>query len=183
MLRHRAPALAAAHTWERVADRTLEAWDRALEVRAARNRRARFDRRPSPTGLALVSPLAPDRSGVARYSQLLGDALAERVPVTLVGSQRRGERPGASALEALLTMSPHLEPVVALGDSDGHLAPLRAFLRTGGTALLHDTAMTHLAGLAQTCWERRPTRPRCWRSSRGGPSGSWFTATARGRPS
>ena len=147
-LRRRAPALAAPHTWERVADRTLAAWDSALAVRAARNRRSRSTLRAERAGLALVSPLAPDRSGVARYSQLLGDALTKRVPVTLVGSERRGERPGAGALEAVLTMRPHLEPVVALGDSDGHLAPLLAFLRTGGTALLHDTSMTHLAGLA-----------------------------------
>jgi glycosyltransferase involved in cell wall biosynthesis len=59
------------HTWDRVARRTLAAYDR-VEPRRSRRRRSHRPR------LALVGPFPPVRTGVARYNLEVANRLAER---------------------------------------------------------------------------------------------------------
>ena len=63
------------YTWERVAERTLEAYD--LTVRQHRNSQGR-------KRIAWFTPWPPERSGVADYSQCLVAALAEHVDVDVI---------------------------------------------------------------------------------------------------
>ena len=59
------------HTWDRVAQRTLAAYER-VEAPPARRRR----RRSSRLRVALVGPFPPVRSGVARYNLDVAKRLA-----------------------------------------------------------------------------------------------------------
>src|ERR1700756_3508681 len=87
-LRERSRQRAGLHTWKRVAERSLEGYDRALA--AVRRRRGRRSR------LALVPPWPPERSGVSTYSERLADALSRTVDVDVIvsgdASSRRAPR-------------------------------------------------------------------------------------------
>jgi glycosyltransferase involved in cell wall biosynthesis len=69
-LREKAAAAVHRHTWDRVAQRTLAAYER-VEAPPARRRRPRSSR----LRLALVGPFPPVRSGVARYNLAVADRL------------------------------------------------------------------------------------------------------------
>jgi glycosyltransferase involved in cell wall biosynthesis len=65
-----------AYTWQRVAERSLHAYERVTEMRARK--------RPRRGRLALVSPWPPEQSGVADYSFRLARALGEHVDVDVI---------------------------------------------------------------------------------------------------
>ena len=69
-LREKAAAAVHRHTWDRVARRTLAAYER-VDAAPARRRR----RRSSRLRVALVGPFPPVRSGVARYNRSVADRL------------------------------------------------------------------------------------------------------------
>jgi glycosyltransferase involved in cell wall biosynthesis len=77
-LRERSRGRVRGYTWEHVAERTLEGYERAL---ARRGRRTALNGRPR---LALVTPWPPERSGVADYTARLAGALAAHADVDIV---------------------------------------------------------------------------------------------------
>ncbi|HYH58039.1 MAG TPA: glycosyltransferase [Thermoleophilaceae bacterium] len=131
-------------SWDAVAERTLAAWDEAAAVRAERRGGARRRGRPAAGSgrrpLAILTPLPPIRSGIASYSDRLLEAIRGRAEVRVYEA--------SAALEAAAALEPGLpEPITVLGNNDHHLRSLEAFLRMGGVAHLHDTDLSHLAGL------------------------------------
>ena len=69
-----ADAAAHRHTWQRVVQRTIDAYER-VEPRAPRHRRPRRFR------VALVGPFPPVRSGVARYNGAIAESLGSHCDV------------------------------------------------------------------------------------------------------
>ncbi|HEY2720008.1 MAG TPA: glycosyltransferase [Solirubrobacteraceae bacterium] len=78
-LAERSSSRAAAYTWERVAEQSLRAYERALESHDTRLPARR--RRPR---LALVTPWPPERSGIADYNLRLARELGSEVDVDVV---------------------------------------------------------------------------------------------------
>ncbi len=138
--------------------RQAAVWPRFREVQVARRFWAAVDRLvpgapPSTPArkprLALLTPLPPDRSGVADYSAATCPELGKRVELHVFTPTRSPGRPDGAAtvnpLSALPLLSNRFDRVVAvLGNSVFHLEILRLLLRHGGAAILHDGRMLDL---------------------------------------
>ncbi len=99
--------------------------------------------------VALLTPLPPDRSGVADYSAATCPALARRVELHVFTPTRDPVTPPGVAsvnpLSALPAASSRFDRVVAvLGNSVYHLDILKILLHHGGAAILHDGRMLDL---------------------------------------
>ena len=122
-------------------------WDHAVPVPAPI---------PGPAGpavhrgakpkVAVLSPLPPDRSGVADYTHATCLELAKRVDLSLF-SETAGPNPlpGAAAILPLTDL-PGLSPrydrtVSVLGNSHFHLSILEHLERYGGASIAHDARM------------------------------------------
>ncbi|MGH7108548.1 MAG: glycosyltransferase, partial [Acetobacteraceae bacterium] len=154
---HREPAFAAgivaeqATVWprfraERVAERFWQA-AQAVAAEASVELPARpavlCGRRPR---VALLTPLPPDRSGVADYSAASLAELGSRVELHLFTATKSPApvRGAASIrqLSALPFVSGAFDRVVGvLGNSDFHLGIFHLLLRHGGAAIAHDARM------------------------------------------
>jgi glycosyltransferase involved in cell wall biosynthesis len=100
-------------------------------------------RRPS---IALVTPLPPDRSGVADFSAAGIAAFAARAELHIfTPTKTPAPQPGATgihALDALPYLSSRFDRVISiLGNSEFHLAIHRLLLRHGGACIAHDSRM------------------------------------------
>ena len=116
-------------------------------------RRLQPDRAPCIGGskprLALVTPLPPDRSGVADYSAATCAELGKRVELhVLTPTEGASLPPGAASagpLSALPYLSSRMDRVVnVLGNSLFHAEILKLMLRHGGAAIQHDGRMLDL---------------------------------------
>jgi len=99
--------------------------------------------------LAFLTPLPPDRSGVADYSAAtcaeLGKHVELHVFTPTVGASRPNGAASVYPLSALPLLSTRYDRVVGvLGNSVFHLQILRLLLRHGGAAILHDGRMLDL---------------------------------------
>jgi len=79
-LAERSSRRVSAYTWDRVAERSLDAYERVLEEGSSRITR----RRPR---IALVTPWPPERSGIANYNLRLARELGRTIDVDVVVSE------------------------------------------------------------------------------------------------
>ncbi len=96
--------------------------------------------------LAMLTPLPPDRSGVADWGAALSPALSRRVTLDLFSPTRTPAAPPGTGpiqpLSALPLLSGRYDRAVAvLGNSSFHVDIIRHLLRYGGAAIGHDSRM------------------------------------------
>lgn len=96
--------------------------------------------------LALLSPLPPDRSGVADYTASTCAELGKRAELHLfTETENPPPVPGAASIapmSALPHLSPRFDRVVSVaGNSHYHLAIVEQLLRHGGACIAHDSRM------------------------------------------
>jgi glycosyltransferase involved in cell wall biosynthesis len=135
-------------SWWEVAARTAAVY----EELSGQRRPQRVRRRPR---VAYVSPLPPQRSGVADYSYRLVEALSGHCDVdafvdTLLGDQRAppGVRVAAiSHFDVVERLRGGYDRIfICLGNSEHHMASLALLRRRGGVVLAHDVRLTGLYG-------------------------------------
>jgi glycosyltransferase involved in cell wall biosynthesis len=138
-------------TWREVAGRTAEAYEEVAAVpRVARPRR----RRPR---IAYVSPLPPQRSGVADYSYRLLEPLAELCDVDAFVDRTLGEQRAPDGVH--VGAIGHFDVVerlrggydrvlICLGNSEHHVGALDLLRRRGGTVLAHDVRLSGMYAFA-----------------------------------
>jgi glycosyltransferase involved in cell wall biosynthesis len=142
----------------------------------------RSDRAPAfGVKVAYYSPLPPDRSGIADYSELLLPALAERIEVEVVrpglrlprgradvdlyhvGNDPRAHgwivealrrRPGVVVLHDFVLHHLVAGMTLGRGDADGYLDAMEREAGPVGRMLAHGV----IDGLVQPLWERAPER-------------------------
>ncbi len=148
-------------TWTHVADETLAAYD-AVTPHLGRHstRRAKRD----PLRLAFVSPLPPQRGGVADYSFRLLEQLRSIGPVDAFVDgpphQRQAVQaatvPGGvsaypvAALDRVEALEGRYDAIVySLGNSEYHTGSLAQLGRRPGIVLAHDVRLTNLYRFAQ----------------------------------
>jgi glycosyltransferase involved in cell wall biosynthesis len=159
-LRERSARQARSFTWERVAERTIEGYERALATPRAR--------RPRRKRVAVLTPWPPLPSGVATHSRRLIEALSAHAEIDVIAPATPG-----------ITYDRSLEPRVrllgdpdfawaeavrdydrllyALGSSPFHTSAFELLMDQPGTALIHDV---RLVGLYVPLFhERRRTDP------------------------
>jgi glycosyltransferase involved in cell wall biosynthesis len=151
MLEHlRRPESYALDSWREVAQRTVDVY-KDLEARP-KIRRSR-----SRPRVAYVSPLPPQRSGVADYSYRLLTALGQLCDVDgfVDASLGHQEGPpgvqvsGLGAFEIVERLRGGYDEVfICLGNSEHHIAALDLLRRRGGTVLAHDVRLTGMYGYA-----------------------------------
>ena len=157
----------APHTWPDVARATTAVYDQLTTGRRLRlNRRRPVDggrgthpTRPGRLRIAVVTPLPPQPSGVADYSHLLLEELADQAEVTAFvdgpphhrAEQRAARAPAgiavhpAAALEQTEALVAPFDAVVyTLGNSEFHTAALAALHRRPGIVYAHDVRLTDL---------------------------------------
>lgn len=139
-------------SWDDVARRTLEVYDALLSRPPLPPRR----RRPL---VAVASPLPPRRTGVARYSYRLIDALRAHCDVDAFVEADGGEGPPEAPAGVEVFPVDVLERVGAarggydevlycLGNSEFHAGALAALRRCPGVVLAHDVRLTDLYALS-----------------------------------
>ncbi len=142
LLRERSRRRVAHFTWERVARKVLEGYERALRVPAGRSRG-----RPRKR-IAIAAPWPPAASRAAASSERLVTALAERADVDVLARPTakafdRTPRPGVRVwgideLDWLLELRSHDGYVYVL-DGDPRDGPIMdALVKRPGVVLLHD---------------------------------------------
>ena len=114
--------------------------------------------------IAILTPLPPDRSGVADYSAAMCPALGARVDIDIFTPTDAAPKPegvrGMAALSDLPLLSPQYDRVISvLGNSHFHWDILSKLLRYGGACIAHDGRMldiynakiglTHTTALAE----------------------------------
>jgi glycosyltransferase involved in cell wall biosynthesis len=166
-LRARSQRRVAEYTWERVAERSIEAYERAV----ARVSRRRF-RRPR---IALVTPWPPERSWIGEYNVWLAAELGRRVDVDVVvaGSVDRYLAPvwrgvrlvGVREFQRDLRQPDRV--LYCMGGSELHGHVYELFRRGPGVVVLHDV---RLAGFYR--WYAGVERP----EDPGGVLAEWIDA-------
>lgn len=162
-------------TWDEVAMRTLEMYERVAVRDAVRAGGSRT--RPASTAtrrIALVSPLPDLPTGVAAFSHLLAAELRrlDEIDVDLfVEAPPHDRRPAEeyrapsgvtvrplAALESVERLrNPYDAVVCSLGNSEFHTGALDLLRRRGGIALAHDVVLANLWRFAQ--WQHPPSAP------------------------
>jgi len=140
------------HTWRGVADRVAETYEDVLALkRPARRRRKR---------IAVVTPLPPQRSGVADYSYRLLDALKEHCGIDAFVDELpdRVRAPEGVAiyparwLQAAERMRGSYDAVLyCLGNSEFHAEALALLRERPGAVLAHDVRLNGLYSWTAAC--------------------------------
>ena len=151
LLEHlRRPGSYALDSWRDVARRTVDVYE-DLE---ARPRIRRVRNRPR---VAYVSPLPPQRSGVADYSYRLLKALRRFCDVDAFVDASLGDQEGPPGVHVCglgefeiveRLRGGYDEVFICLGNSEHHIAALDLLRRRGGTVLAHDVRLTGMYGFA-----------------------------------
>jgi glycosyltransferase involved in cell wall biosynthesis len=156
----------AIYTWERVAERTLEGYERALSAPA----------RPAPSRprkrLAIVTPWPPQWSGVATHSRRLVEELRTHADVDVIAPaaangtvyDRSLEPDGvglytASEFDWLAGLRDYDRVLYTLGGSPYHVHAYEALMRRPGAVLAHDV---RLLGLYMAVQGERHSRDPAW---------------------
>ena len=156
-LRRRSEERVALYTWEGVAERTLEGYERALALPLDRPRGgggARRDRKR----LAVVSAWPPETSPAAAYAARLVEALGEHAEVDLIaGAPITGNGAGhepapgsgisvrsAAEFDWLRELRGYDACLHVLGGSPSHLHVLEAILEVPGVVLADDVSLLEL---------------------------------------
>ena len=148
-------------SWDHCADLALAAFSQALAERAARPRPALS----SKPRLAFVSPLPPERTGIADYSSVLLPALAAHYELHLVVAQTDLALPadlqvaGVHTPDWLLKSAPaDMRVLYHMGNSPFHRHMLALLAQRPGVLVMHDV---YLSGLI--AWlDRHGGEPGCW---------------------
>ena len=140
--------------------RQREVWHRFTEAEvAARFWRAISARPAAPAlvrgarpSLALLSPMPPDRTGVADYSHAVLGAIAEQADVVVYTETAQPVVPSGVRVEALTPRAclsgKHDAVIAVLGNSYYHRRIFELLLDYGGACIAHDARMLHFyAGL------------------------------------
>jgi glycosyltransferase involved in cell wall biosynthesis len=177
-LRERSRRRVAEFTWERVAERTVEGYERALGggVRSAMRRLRHAVRIPAPRipapqrrgpapgrarpRLAILTPWTPQPTGVATHSRRLVEQLTAYADVDVIVEEEREdydrslapavELHTAADLERLREVRGYDRVIHALGNSEFHVFAYEALMSSPGTVLAHDVRLTQLYGAAAT---------------------------------
>ena len=153
-LRERSRRRVSIYTWERVAKRTLDGYQRAEEIplehrprRAASNGRKR---------LAVVTPWPPQESEAALYSRRLVEELAEHAEVEVIVEADEHDLDFDRSLEPAVKLHTDAEfdwlrgvrgydrCLFVVGDSRFHMHALEQMTRVPGVALAHDARLLTL---------------------------------------
>lgn len=146
-LRAAAPDRVAAWSWPAVAERTLSAYEAAAAARARRVRPGRLRGRRGTEPLAVVSPLPPDRTGIATHTGRLVAELAARGPVEAYSERSPSGPPPAPGVPVRsvrelpwrrATADARRPPLFCLGNSADHIRTWLELGQLGGDVLLHD---------------------------------------------
>ena len=133
------------HTWDAVADRAASTY-RELVDRPVRSRRRR-------TRIAFVTPLPPQRSGIADYSYRLLRELRHHCKVDAFADAEPGTVEAPAGVEVASARSFHVAAetrggydavVHAIGNSEYHAAQLQLLREQPGLVLAHDVRLTGL---------------------------------------
>lgn len=153
-------------SWEETAKRAILAWE-SLHNKQLEQSPIPSQHRSKPK-LAYVSPMPPERTGIADYSAELLPALSAHYDIELVVAQERVDDPwvnehGNVRDEAWLRTHAHEVDRVLyqVGNSPFHRHMLRLLEDIPGTVVLHDF---YLSGLM------------AWQELCGGEVGAWTTA-------
>jgi len=165
-LRERSLRRAQIYTWERVAERTLQGYERALSA-PARPVRSRPKKR-----LAIMTPWPPQWSGVATHSRRLVEELRAHADVDVIAPvlengtvyDRSLEPEGvglftASDFDWLGGLRDYDRVLYTLGGSPYHVHAFEALMRRPGAVLAHDV---RLLGLYMAVQEQRHSRDPAW---------------------
>jgi glycosyltransferase involved in cell wall biosynthesis len=147
----RVSAERAAHfTWDRVAHRSVEGYERALSLPARRNPPARTRRR-----LAVFSPWPPDQSSISAYSRRLVEGLAEHADVDVfvasgdLDAYDRSLEPrvklwAAGDFDWVHELRDFERFLYVLGNSHAYLHSLKALIQRPGVVVAHDVRFGRL---------------------------------------
>lgn len=149
-------------TWQEVAGRTASVYE---EIAPARRLRRPRRRRPR---IAYVSPLPPQRSGVADYSYRLLEPLAELCDVDAFVDRTLGEQQAPDGVH--LAAIGHFDFVerlrggydrvlICLGNSEHHAGALGLLRRRGGVVLAHDVRLSGMYAWASAHRPELEPRP------------------------
>jgi glycosyltransferase involved in cell wall biosynthesis len=165
-LRERSRTRVAIYTWERVAERTLEGYERAL---GSPDRPAKSRARKR---LAIVTPWPPQWTGVATHSRRLVEELRAHADVDVIAPaaengtvyDRSLEPEGvglytANDFEWLRGLRDYDRVLYVLGGSPYHVHAFEALMRRPGAVLAHDV---RLLGLYMAVQEQRHVRDPAW---------------------
>jgi glycosyltransferase involved in cell wall biosynthesis len=165
-LRERSRKRAEIYTWERVAERTVEGYERALAA-PSRPARARSRKR-----VAVVTPWPPQWSGVATHSRRLVQELRAHADVDVIAPatengnvyDRSLEPEGvglytASEFDWLGGLRDYDRVLYTLGGSPYHVHAFEALMRRPGAVLAHDV---RLLGLYMAVQQQRHARDPAW---------------------
>lgn len=145
-------------TWQRVAEGAID------QIRRLEGDTAATRSRPRRARVALVTPLPPQRSGIATYAARMIEHLKQAVDLTVFvdgGLEEVTPIPGVAIHETHAFDSvdasgrPFDRIVTFLGNSSFHVDALQLVRDVGGTVLLHDARMT---GLYSEVQKARPDR-------------------------
>ena len=135
------------YSWDHVAERTLEGYERALRQTRRRPRRPR---------IAWYSPWPPEQSGIANYSRNLLQELGRDVDIDVVVAEDPSRYP--KPLETGVTLSPASVPaafqtlrnydrvVYCMGNSAYHRHVYEAMRHRPGVLVAHDVRLTGFYG-------------------------------------
>jgi len=103
--------------------------------------------RGAKPSLALLSPMPPDRTGVADYSHAVLGAIAERADVVVYTETAAPVVPSGVRVEALTPLAclsgTHDAVIAVLGNSHYHRPIFELLLDYGGACIAHDARMLH----------------------------------------
>ena len=152
-LRERSRRRLALYTWERVARRTVEGYERAAWVPLAGSRNGG---RPRRKRLAIVTPWSSGDGAAAAYSRRLAGELAERADVdVIVPAEEEGEQPAPADDSRVRVLTDdqfswrrgirgYDSSLYVLGEGAGHLPALETMLKAPGVVLAHDVRLLPL---------------------------------------
>ncbi len=138
-------------TWDRVASRAIEGYERAL---SAPGRRDTVPRRR--TRLAVFTPWPPDESSAALYSRQLVERLADHAEVDVIVAEQDSDRPYDRSLEPRVRLWPARDfdwvhelrdfdrILYVLGDSPIYRHAIEGLISRPGAVIAHDVRFSRL---------------------------------------
>ena len=153
-LRERSRKRVELYTWERVAELTLPAYEKVLELPPSRRPVGRSGKRGQKR-LALVTPWPAEGSGDPHHSRLLAEELADHADLEVIVPAENG-RPYDRSLDGKAVLRTDAEfrwmrelrnydtCLFVLGNSPIYLHALEAMLFTPGVVLCHDVQLLEL---------------------------------------